>query len=384
MSTKITKRTSINEIITYSLIILAGIFLVALGILSTHILLNVKRNITYNSIRQINGVVHLDTATSKFILKKGLPLLEKTIDEDDPVTLFQINWSKIYWRLAANIKSAYPLEIIRSQIPLLALTKTQPKLIINPVKNLPPVIQPSQLPETPSSPDIILPKLTEDPVALIYHTHATESYIPTSGKAHLNNQLGDVVKVGSYLQQILEEKFKLKCIQSKTIHDKIPFRESYNRSHMTVLNHLQKYPATKILIDLHRDATPGLPNNCIINGTKCATISFVVGSDKMGLPHPRWKENYEFVKKLNDNIDLYYPGLSNGIIISDARYNQHMHTRAVLVEFGNQFSTLEDAYNAVDYFAEVLAYTLNSDTTPGQTTIKDSSTGVDSTADTAD
>jgi stage II sporulation protein P len=359
-----------KEILTWPIVIMSGIFLILVGIFIAHTL-NSKQAITSNTVAQINGLIHIDTQTSKFILKNGMPFLEKTIDEDDPVTFLNINWTEIYWHLAANTQNTSPLEIIRTQFPLLALVIIKPKIIPKPlpIQSVPEITQQQPLPTPENQPNNLIPKLDGDPVVFIYHTHTTESYIPASGKDHLVDQKGDVVKAGSYLQQVLEEKYHLKCMHSETIHDQFPFRDSYKRSQVTVINYLKQYPATDVVIDLHRDATPGLANNCIIKGIKYATIATVVGSDKMGLPHPHWKENLEFAKKLNENMELFYPGLSNGIIISDARYNQHLHTHAIIIEFGDQFSTLEEIYHSVDLFAEVLALTINKDTSPGRTTL---------------
>jgi stage II sporulation protein P len=266
------------------------------------------------------------------------------------------------------------MEILRAQMPLLAVTKVKPKIV--------PQLTPSSMEEPVNYQQMPLPVPVEQtanqitdisndnsPEVFIYHTHTTESYIPVCGKDHLVNQRGDVVKTGNYLKQILEDKYRIKCVHSDNIHDQYPFRDSYKRSQVTLINYLKQFPNTKIVLDLHRDATPGLVNSRMIKGVKSSTIVTVIGSDKMGLPHPHWKENLEFAKKLNENMDLFYPGLSNGIITSEARYNQHLHTHAIIIEFGDQYSTSEEVNRAVEFFAEVLAITLQKDTSPGVTTL---------------
>ncbi len=298
--------------------------------------------------------IRLDTQTSRFILRKSLPALDRSAGEDDPFTLLQFNWSEIYWRLAVNIKNASPMEILKAQLPLLALLKPRP---------LPPMRIIQQQPLTPpdSAPPAkeFPPALSADPVVFIYHTHTTESYIPESGKDHTPNQKGDIVKVGSYLQKILEEKYGIKTVHNEDIHDTFPFRDSYLRSQVTVMKYLKEYPSIKVVLDVHRDATPGVDATCHINGQEATTIAIVVGSDKMGLPHPNWRKNQAFATKLVDAMNLYYPGLCSGIILSDARYNQHLHDHAILVEFGDQNSTLEKAYRAADYFAQILVQVMN-------------------------
>jgi stage II sporulation protein P len=367
------KSNSKYEILVRLTLIVALILFAMFGVFIAHSLRE-GGALPSGAIAEAGSTIRLDTQTSKYILKNGIPFLEKMVDEDDPLTFLNINWTQLYWYLAANIKNTSPLEIIRTQFPLLALIKVQPKIPIQitpvPLENHQEVNPQLPVP-TPEEPgEVTLPELAENPEIFIYHTHTTESYIPACGKDHTINQKGDIVKVGSYLQKVLEEKYHIRCMHSETIHDQYPFRDSYKRSQVTIINYLKQYPATKIVLDVHRDATPGLESSRMVKGVKTATIVTVVGSDKMGLPHPHWKENLQFAKKLNENMDLFYPGLSNGIIISDARYNQHLHSHAILIEFGDQYTTLEEAYRAVDFFADVLVHTMQKDTSPGVTTLE--------------
>ncbi len=303
------------------------------------------------------GPIRLDTQTSRFILRKGIPALDRSVDEDDPFTFFNFNWTEIYWRLAANIANATPQEILKAQLPLLALVKPKPVQL---VKGIQPPVQAEPSPESPPSAEP--PPLSGEPTVFIYHSHTTESYIPNSGKDHTPNAKGDIVLVGSYLQKLLETKYGIKTIHNEDIHDTFPFRDSYKRSQVTAMKYLKEYPSIKVVLDIHRNATPGVDATASVHGQDTATISLVVGSDKMGLPHPNWRKNLTFAKKLEAAMNHYYPGLCDGLLLSDARYNQHLHDHSVIVEFGDQNSTLEKVYRAVDYFAEVLVYTMNEET----------------------
>jgi stage II sporulation protein P len=302
-----------------------------------------------------NHLLHLDTHTSRFILKSGIPILENSTGEDDPFTVINFNWSELYWWLAGNIKTTSPREILKAQLPLLALTP--PQLI--PVKIIPPQVltpQPENIPEpvkeNPPS------QMAEAPVFLIYHTHTSESYLPASGKEHAYPK-GDIVLVGKHLQQVLAEKYNANIIYTDAIHDQIPFRKSYLRSRDTVIKYVKEYPSLRAVLDIHRDATPGINARCVINNQKTATIGIIVGTDKMGLPHPHWKTNYRFATQLAENMNLYYPGLNSRVLLSDARYNQDLQDHALIIEVGDQNSTLEEAYRAVELLAGVLIITLN-------------------------
>lgn len=332
-----------------------GILFMALGVTAVFTTRQNSKDFPGNAITLItNGFIRLDTETSRYIIRSTVPILEKNAGEDDPFILIHLNWSDIYWRLAANIRNTNPQEILKAQFPIMAFMKPRP-IPIQPSKPLLPAIpEPVETPPPQETP----PVLTTVPEILIYHTHTSESYIPVSGKDHQFNQKGDITLVGEHLQQVLKEKYGLNCLYSKDIHDQYPFRDSYKRSQVTVLKYLKEYPNLKVVLDVHRDATPGIEATCSIKGEKTATILIVVGSDKMGLPHPNWRKNLEFATKLTENMNLYYPGLSNGIVISDARYNQHLNDHALIIEFGDQNSSLEEAYRAAERFAEILALTL--------------------------
>ncbi len=343
-----------------------GVFLMFIGIFAAIIVSSLNQNITdSNTIARVSTrIFQLDTHTSRFILRNGIPVLDRSAGEEDPFTLLHFNWVEFYWKIAANINQGTPQEIIKTQVPLLALSRVKPEPI-----NYPPLVKEPIKPPLPQPPakDNKLLQLAK-PSILIYHTHTSESYLPASGKDHQFNKKGDIVKVGEHLQKVLEEKYRIKTIHCDQIHDQYPFRKSYLRSQETLIKYLNDYPSLKILLDVHRDATPGLKTTCNIKGEDAATIMMVVGSDKMGLAHPNWKQNHEFATKLTDTLNLYYPGLSNGIVVSDARYNQHLSDRAVIIEFGNQDSELDQVYRSVEHFAEILAITLQQELSSPPTT----------------
>ena len=357
-----------NRIQIWFIYVSIGIFLLLVGVLCAPVISWARADFVQGRLLQAqnlsrfgNRFIHLDTQTSRYILKSAIPFLESTAGEDDPFTLFELNWSQIYWRLAANVREANPQEILKSQLPLFALIKPQPIKITPKIVKTEPVqdLTPSKSPEPTNAPQDV-PKLANDPVVLIYHTHTSESYIPVSGKDHVYPK-GDIVEVGSYLKQILEEKYGIKCVHADEIHDQIPFRLSYQRSQLTVIKYLKEYPSLKVVLDIHRDATPGVSAKCVIKGVETATIGIIVGTDAMGLSHPNWRKNYHFASKLGDAMNLYYPGLNSRVLKSEARYNQHLHDHALIIEFGDQYSELDDIHRAVEDFAEILALTLNGD-----------------------
>lgn len=340
-----------------------GVFLMLVSALTVVILHPTRHDFVpaRNMVAGINpSLIRLDTQSSRFILRSGIPVLERTSGEDDPFRLFHINWSEIYWKIAANIRQATPREILTTQFPVLSLV--QPKIPpIAPARAVKPIIPNPVVPheqalEKPPAPPT--PALSKDPLVLLYHTHTTESYLPESGRSHSNpdkGERGDIVKVGAHLKNILEKSYGIPTLHCDKIHDSYPFRESYLRSQTTVKEYLDKYPSIKMVFDIHRDATPGIIATCTINNTATSTILLVVGTDRMGLDHPNWKNNHQFANELTQGMNQYYPGLSSGIIVSDARYNQHLHEKSLILEIGDHNSSLEEAYRAADAFGAILA-----------------------------
>ena len=333
-----------------------GIILMLIGVFIALLISNHQMDILSHHPVSFNNqrLIYLDTDASRFILRNGMPILDRNSGEDDPFTLMHVNVVGLYWRLAANLKTASPVEILKTQLPLLALTNPPPIPLhqLNPIPSSPQLPNPLPVAVSPGS-------LAVDPAVFIYHTHTSESYLPVSGQDHCLNGKGDIVQVGAYLQEVLENKYNLKCLHNETIHDQFPFRESYQRSQRSLLKYLGEYPSINVVLDVHRDATPGIASEAVINGKKAATIMIVVGSDKMGLAHPNWHKNLNFATKLNEAMNLYYPGLSSGIVTSDARYNQHLNDHALIIEFGDQKSDLKEVFRAVDLFAEILVRILS-------------------------
>ena len=72
--------------------------------------------------------------------------------------------------------------------------------------------------------------------------------------------------------------------------------------------------------------------------------------------HPAWPQNAAFVRTLADLLEQRYPGLFRRIIERpDARLNQDLHPRAILVEIGSYDTYLHEAVLSAELFAEALA-----------------------------
>lgn len=193
------------------------------------------------------------------------------------------------------------------------------------------------------------------PLVGIYHTHTAESFIPSSGVAHKpGGQTGDIVDVGEALVKHLEKQ-KIKAIQSKNIHDYPSFMKAYDKSEGTVKTMLAENPSLQMIFDIHRDADAR--ENCVavVHGITVAKITILVATGQPDLIQPHWQENYAFAKLIDAKLNQRFPGLSKGIQLTEWRYNQQLHPRALLLEVGCQENTKEEAIHSIEMLGDVLA-----------------------------
>lgn len=299
--------------------------------------------------QMIRTLLHLDSHMGRSLLQQGIPMLQRESGEGDPDSTQQVKPMELFLAWAVDMRYLSPQEVLRAQLPITEWrSHQQDPLFLKPEKHHG-LRQPALILPDPT------PKYTSDgkPQVLVFHTHTSESYLPVSGLEHALNKQGDIVNVGQFFTNTLES-LGVPTLYNDTIHDEYPFRDSYKRSQVTVAHLLEENPSVRIVLDVHRDATPGLPQQVKVNGQPAAGIIFVVGSDKMGLPHPQWQKNYQFALDLADALDRRYPGMVLRVIRSNARYNQHLHDHAIIVEVGNQKSTLEEAKLSVECLAKVL------------------------------
>lgn len=198
-----------------------------------------------------------------------------------------------------------------------------------------------------------------DPLVAIYHSHSSEAYRLTSGVDHMWGSEEGVIHVGACLASALQERHGIAVIHSKKIHDYPVWREAYTNSQKTILEILEANKSIQMVLDIHRDA--GLSASASfptvdVNGVRAARVLIVVTTDKYGLPHPRWRENLSFAYQLNAKLDEVCPGLSRGVSVrNDARWNQHVHPRAVIVEIGSDKTKRQEAEVSAVYIAEAIS-----------------------------
>jgi len=208
-------------------------------------------------------------------------------------------------------------------------------------------------------------KNSPQPQILIYHTHATESYMPTSDMAY-NASYGwrttdtsqNMVAVGKVMADTLNS-LGYNTVHDTTLHDHPSYNGSYDLSRETVSAYLEKYPSIKIVLDIHRDAIErqGTIINPVttINGKKCAQLMIISGCDNGYMNMPDYSENLKFATNLQNRLAKSAPGLMRPVLFDYRHYNQDLSTGSLLVEVGGHGSTLQQAKNSAVIFATTLA-----------------------------
>ena len=178
----------------------------------------------------------------------------------------------------------------------------------------------------------------------VYHTHSDESYVPTDGTESIAGR-GGIYDVGQTLVQQLK-KLGFNVEYSENNHNPHDVN-AYTRSRRTAASLLKKNP--DLILDVHRDATPAEQYQAEVKGEEVTKIKLVIGRQ-----NPKMNTNLEFAKRVKALMDKQEPGLSNGIFMGKAAFNQDLHPRALLIEVGAHTNDKAQAEKGVALFAETL------------------------------
>ena len=202
------------------------------------------------------------------------------------------------------------------------------------------------------------------PQVLIMHTHATESFekydsdiYDTRNTWRSTDNNNNMVAVGNVMAEVLEG-YGIGVLHDTTQHDYPSYNGSYERSAKTVQRYLEEYPDIKIVLDLHRDAMARgdaiVKPVTEINGKKAAQIMIISGCDDGTMNMSNWRENLKFAAELQSYIEEAAPQLTRPVYFCYRKYNQDLTTGSLLLEFGSNANTLEEA----SYSAELAGHAL--------------------------
>jgi len=214
-------------------------------------------------------------------------------------------------------------------------------------------------------------KETQEPQVLIMHTHTTETYM-TEDKgyytADFNSRSTDNSKNMARIGDIVAEKLNnagIKTIHDTTQHDYPNYTGSYSRAAKTICNYIDKYPSIKIVLDLHRDAVSSGESDKVtltteINGKKAAQVMLVMGSQSGGVTNfPNWKENLKLAVKLQQTMEEKYPTLARPLMLMPKNYNESLTKGSLLIEFGTDANTLDEASYSAELVGDAIVSLLN-------------------------
>ena len=318
----------------------------------------------------------IDSNIFERILCLSLPTLE-TFNTERKAVIDIRSLIGNFSRILTNIDILNPETYFVMHLPLISLINTETAMTPGvelpqgrgiyenehePSDNLPP----PEIDELGESEVEKFDNISDGPLVFIYHTHTTEGYMPSEkfnykpdSTYHTRDLNFSVAKVGELMTEELN-RLNVPTIQDKTFHDIPTYMTSYANSLKTVEQILKQHPSIKIVIDLHRDApVPDLQKSREITTVKIDDSTYsrfllVVGTDRT-FPHPNWKENYRFATLLHDRLEQLYPGISRGIDLRSERFNQHLSSKAILVEIGSHGNTMEESLASATIFAQVLA-----------------------------
>ncbi len=211
-------------------------------------------------------------------------------------------------------------------------------------------------------------KDNKGPKVLIFTTHSQEVYKGSK------DQSEGVVGLSYELQRVLKEKYGIESIVDDGVYDVVDGVSSilgaYQRMTPNIEKILEENPSIEVCIDIHRD---GVPENVHlvtnIEGRPTAQFMFVNGLSKVwsdngtlkdapGLPNKNLSDNLAFSFNLKLAANELYPNLTRKIYLHAYRYSLFMKPKSILVEIGAQTNTYEEARNAIEPLANVLASTL--------------------------
>lgn len=200
------------------------------------------------------------------------------------------------------------------------------------------------------------------PQILIYHTHSQEGFVDSVA----GDPSTTIVGVGEELAGILREEYGFNVIHDTGIYD-LPNRDyAYSVSAPAIEKILAENPSIEVIIDLHRDGvakTTHLVQE--VGGRETAQFMFFNGISYLNatgdidyLKNPYIKDNLAFSFQMKLAADRYYPGFARNIYLKGLRYNMHYRPKSLLIEVGAQTNTVQEAMNAAEPLAHILAMVL--------------------------
>lgn len=211
--------------------------------------------------------------------------------------------------------------------------------------------------------DFSLEKGGQEPKILIFHTHSHEDFCDSDG-----SEAETIYGIGEMLAETLTQKYNIPTMHDTGRYDyvngKVQILGAYERMEPEIKKILEENPSIEMVIDLHRDGVDESVRLVTeINGKPTARIMFFNGlcqyyeNGKL-IPtasNPYLDDNLAFSFQMQLKAAELYPNFTRKIYLNAYRYSLHMKARSLLIELGAQTNTIEEARNAVEPLAEIIA-----------------------------
>lgn len=183
----------------------------------------------------------------------------------------------------------------------------------------------------------------------VYHSHGTESYVPTEGTA-FQEPHGGILQVGAtFVEGLRSQQVDVSHNQaSHSPHD----AQAYVRSRQTAVQLMRENPTA--LFDVHRDGVPDpdfYREEAPKEGT--AQLRLVIGRQ-----NPRQEANLDFARRLMSYANQQNPGLVKEIFLARGNYNQDLMPTALLIEAGTHTVTRQEAEAGIALLADAVPVVL--------------------------
>ncbi len=344
---------------------------------------------------------NLDISVYRRLLRWGFPFLQGS-SRDDSADVIDIDFKGVAAALlnrfsaaVTGVKLRDPYTLLRATLPGLPsepiLESSRQEFSRDPVL-MPPVLEgEDQGNATPDdfTPDERVQRLLEKgrPLVLIYHTHAQESYLGADfaargldkNDAFSANAQENMLRVGEEFARHLYRTYGIKSVQIRKYFDRTDEREltkagAYLRALPELKRVLDEHRYISVMLDIHRDSlpasTPFRENLPEFDDRPVAKPLLVIGRGLgVMLPHSNWQHNLRFARSINGKLQEEYPGLSRGVMVDKARYNQHLSPGAVLLEVGSVRNDLGEALRLSRILAEVIGELILEGRVPGLTEV---------------
>lgn len=190
---------------------------------------------------------------------------------------------------------------------------------------------------------------------IIYHTHATESYLPAAASNAHTTELKSTVREAAETLSAQLKYHGYSVVHDMTLHDYPSYNKSYNRSLETVKKLCSSYSNKKIVIDFHRDAATsnGKAKTATINGEKVAAFCLVVGTQ-----NDNYAKIRAFADKITAKANEMYPGFAKAVVEKPYKFNEYVSDSYILLEVGNNANTIDEVNAAMPYLANVFTEVL--------------------------